>query len=146
MPMPGTWVGAAGIKSFFGAVGSFFEFGLCDNELPAVVALNSGANGPAMAYATWRECSTLRATATMPCTYLTNQALYSCEPAPANASALLISSITVNLDNLCVANAVCMARQVGADADHNAARGAQLASVPGLACAALGDGAGASRP
>jgi hypothetical protein len=119
LPMAGAWQGPAGIAGFFTAVSSLFDFRICSG--PDVMEV--GAAPSALAYATWRECSVLIATGGVPCPNATNQALYTCSPSPSNSSALLISAIDVNIDNLCVAEAVCAARQVGAAAAARAVQG-----------------------
>jgi hypothetical protein len=138
LPMAGTWTGHTGISGFFEAVGALFDFRVCAG--PSIMAVGNDAAG--LAYATWSECSVLIATGVVPCPNATNQALYACAPSPANASALFVSHINVNIDNACVASAVCAAKQAGArvtDSDAIAPAASQASAGVGAgACAATG--------
>ncbi len=103
LPMAGTWIGAAGIGEFFGIVFRYFNFKLC--RVPTIVGLGDGEK---YAYANWAECSSLVGSSDgyVPCPNLMNQAVYECTEAPELAH-VRIESIYVNLDNSCVANAIC---------------------------------------
>ena len=95
LPMAGTWNGPAGIANFFGKVSQYFNFGL--SRKPVVYMLDHHT-----AFATWAESSTLLNSTYVPCPDLVNQAIYKCDPATHH-----IYSVFVNLDNSCVARAIC---------------------------------------
>jgi hypothetical protein len=96
LPMAGTWSGPGGIAGFFESVGSFFSFTFCPNGYPQFFATSSST-----VYGFWLECSPFVGGTTVPCPNNRNQVLYTCD---GNG---LIDNIAVNLDNACVAAAVC---------------------------------------
>lgn len=98
LPMAGRWMGPSGITQFFTVVSTYFNFQICDG--PHIYALPNTTS----AYAIWTECSVLRATGLVHCPNAINQALYACDPATG-----LLGNITVNIDNACVADAICVA-------------------------------------
>ena len=96
LPMAGDWHGPQGVGAFFGMVGKYFQLNFCDGAPPVVLGVT-----PTMAYAYWYECNPLQGTTTIPCPRNMNQAQYQCD------SDGKIESIMVNLDNQCVASALC---------------------------------------
>lgn len=98
LPMAGLYTSPQAIPTFFGIISQYFDFSFCAST-PGPVIESVGAD---FVYAYWKECSPIAGSSYIPCPENLNQVQYMCDSATA-----LISEVNVNLDNMCVGEALC---------------------------------------